>query len=76
MKTLHLTVAVCGLLLASLVGHPVWANVFNMPSGQKSLEFVTVGDRGAYGGQCGQHGTPYGRRRLRGGQLHVSDGQV
>jgi formylglycine-generating enzyme len=46
MKTLHLTVAVCSLLSASLASRPAWADVFSMPSGQKSLEFVTVGDPG------------------------------
>ena len=46
MKMSHLTLAVCGLLLASLGGHPVWANVFNMDTGLTSLEMVTVGDPG------------------------------
>jgi formylglycine-generating enzyme len=45
MKTLHLAVAVCGLLAPS-AGRPVWANILKMPAGQTSLEFVTVGDAG------------------------------
>lgn len=46
MKSMHLTVAVWGLLLASLAGQLAWADVFSMPSGQTSLQFVTVGDPG------------------------------
>jgi formylglycine-generating enzyme required for sulfatase activity len=46
MKMLHLMVVVSGLLLSSLTAHPARADVFSMPDGQKSLEFVTVGDPG------------------------------
>lgn len=65
MKMLHLTVAVSGLLLASLAGQPAWADVFNMGgtrnaatgqwTGLASLETVPVGnpgnaaDSGGYG---------------------------
>lgn len=61
MKTLHS--AVCGLLLASLASHSAWADVFNMPSGQKNVEFVTVGDPGNVDdvnyGYCAYGAVPY-----------------
>ena len=46
MKTLHLTIAICSLLSASLASRPSWANVFAMPAGQKSLELVPVSHAG------------------------------
>jgi formylglycine-generating enzyme required for sulfatase activity len=46
MKTLHLSIAVCSLLVASSVSHPTWADVLNMGPGLTSLETVPVGDAG------------------------------
>jgi formylglycine-generating enzyme required for sulfatase activity len=59
MKGMHLTVAVCGLLLALTAGHPAWADVLNMGgtrnpatgqwTGLASLETVPVGNAGNAG---------------------------
>ena len=60
---------VIGLAMVSLAltAGTARADVFNMPAGQTSLQFVTVGDPG----NAADH-----THRLRLGRLHLPDGQV